>query len=145
MSAGAKRNFDMTMILDSWALMAFFEDEPGAESVEKLLDEAEASGDFMLMSVINWGEVYYSVVRTSSMEAAEEVSRRIAAMPIRVIAVSEDLVLTKQAAIFKSQNRMSYADCFAAALAKITKGTLVTGDHEFRPLESTISIQWLPK
>jgi predicted nucleic acid-binding protein len=33
---------------------------------------------------------------------------------------------------FKAKHRMSYNDCFAAALAKTRKAELVTGDLEFR-------------
>jgi predicted nucleic acid-binding protein len=38
---------------------------------------------------------------------------------------------------------MSYADCFAAALAKFHNGVLVTGDDEFRQIEKEISIDWI--
>ena len=36
---------------------------------------------------------------------------------------------------------MSYADCFAAALAKVKNSELVTGDPEFKKVE--IKIHWL--
>jgi len=38
---------------------------------------------------------------------------------------------------------MSYADAYAAALAKIKKATLVTGDKEFKALENEIKINWI--
>jgi predicted nucleic acid-binding protein len=38
---------------------------------------------------------------------------------------------------------MPYADCFAAALAKLRKAELVTGDKEFRQIEDEVKIQWL--
>jgi predicted nucleic acid-binding protein len=38
---------------------------------------------------------------------------------------------------------MSYADCFAAALAKLKKAELVTGDKEFRQVEGELKILWL--
>jgi len=38
---------------------------------------------------------------------------------------------------------MSFADCFAAALAKQRKAHLVTGDLEFKQIENEISINWL--
>lgn len=49
----------------------------------------------------------------------------------------------KQAAIYKATKKMSYADCFAAALAKIRKIELVTGDPEFKELQNEIKIFWL--
>jgi predicted nucleic acid-binding protein len=38
---------------------------------------------------------------------------------------------------------MSYGDCFAAALAKLRKAELVTGDEEFRQIEKEIKILWI--
>ena len=38
---------------------------------------------------------------------------------------------------------MTSAVCFAAALAKIRKAELVTGDPEFKQVEDEIKIGWL--
>jgi ribonuclease VapC len=130
-------------VLDAWALVAFLEDEPAAEAVEKLLEQAAEKKHKLLMSVVNWGEVYYSTMREVSQEAAEQKAGEIAALPIEIVGVGEDLVLTKQAAVFKARHRMSYADCFAAALAKQRNAELVTGDPEFRSVEKDIRIEWL--
>ncbi|MDO9541302.1 MAG: type II toxin-antitoxin system VapC family toxin [Kiritimatiellia bacterium] len=132
-----------TKIMDSWALMALFNDEPAAELVEELLAKASIGMHTLLMSVINWGEIYYSVMRGISQEAAEAKSLEIAGMPIEIIPVEADLVLARQAAIYKATKRMAYADCFAAALAKIRKAELVTGDPEFKQVEDEIKISWL--
>src|SRR5260221_131730 len=44
----------------------------------------------------------------------------------------------------KGTKAMSYADCFAAALAKTRNAELVTGDREFKVVESELkSIRWL--
>lgn len=132
-----------TKVLDSWALIAFFEDEPAAETVEKLLTQAAAETHKLLLSVVNWGEIYYNTMREVSKEAAEQQARAIAALPIEIVAVGDDLSLARQAAIYKATHKMAYADCFAAALAKEKKAGLVTGDPEFKPLENEIKIHWL--
>jgi predicted nucleic acid-binding protein len=132
-----------TKVLDSWALIAFFEDEPAAEAVEKLLAQAAADKHKLLLSVINWGEIYYNTMREVSQEAAEQQAQEIAALPIDIIGVGGDLALARQAAIFKATHKMSYADCFAAALAKAKNGELVTGDQEFKELGREIKINWL--
>ena len=132
-----------TKVLDSWALIAFFEDEPAAEAVETLLQQAMDGKVKLLMSVVTWGEVYYITMREVSQAAAEQKTQEIAALPIDIIGVSDDLTLTKQAAIFKATHKMSYADCFAAALAKQEGAALVTGDPEFKVVEKEIKIQWL--
>lgn len=132
-----------TKVLDSWALMALFHDEPAAEEVERLLQKASAGTHACLMSVVNWGEIYYSVMRGVSAEMAERKAKEIAAMPIELIPVGDDLQLVRQAAIFKAMHKISYADAFAAALAKLRKAELVTGDLEFRALEKEIKVAWL--
>lgn len=130
-------------VLDSWALMAFFHDEPSAGEVEKLLVKAVGEGHKLLLSVINWGEIYYSVMRGGSQRLAEQKAGEIAGLPIEIVPVTEDLELVRQAAIFKAGRKMSYADCFAAALAKVRNAELVTGDREFREVEKEIRIDWL--
>ena len=132
-----------TKVLDSWALIAFFEDEPAAETVEKLLAQAAADKHKLLLSVINWGEIYYNTMREVSQEAAEQQAQEIAALPIDILGVGDDLALARQAAIFKATHKMSYADCFAAALAKAKNAELITGDPEFKELGREIKINWL--
>jgi len=108
-------------VLDSWALIAFFEDEPAADEVEKLLHQAAEEKHKLLLSVVNWGEIFYSTMRAVSQQAAEEKAGEIASLPIEIVGLGEDLKLTRQAAIYKATRKMSYADCFAAALAKSKK------------------------
>jgi len=132
-----------TKVLDSWALIAFLEDEPAAEAVEKLLAQAAAEKHKLLLSVVNWGEIYYNTMREVSQEAAEQTAREIAALPIDIVGVSDDLHLVKQAAIYKATHKMSYADCFGAALAKVKNVEFVTGDPEFKEVEKEIKVVWL--
>jgi uncharacterized protein len=132
-----------TKVLDSHALMALFNDESGAEEVEKLLVKAESGNPKLLMSVINWGEIYYSVMRGVSSEIAEEKAKEIAGMRIELVPVDADTSLVRQAAIFKATKKMSYADCFAAALAKLRNAELITGDPKFKAVEDQIKIDWI--
>jgi ribonuclease VapC len=131
-------------VLDSWALIAFFEDEPAAEQVESLLLKAEAGTHKLLLSVVNWGEIYYNTMREISQEAAEQTAKEMAGLTIEIVGVEgKNLELVRQAAIFKATRKLSYADAFAAALAKISNAELVTGDREFRVVEDEIKIAWL--
>lgn len=123
--------------------MALFNDEPAAEEVEKLLIKANSGGHKLLMCVINWGEIYYSIMRGVSQEVAEQKTREVAGMPIELVSVGSDLDLVRQAAIFKATKKLGYADCFAAALAKIRNAELVTGDRDFKTVESEIKLGWL--
>jgi len=130
-------------VLDSWALIAFFEDEPAAEHVEKLLEQAAVDRHKLLLSVVNWGEIYYNTMRETSQETAERQARTIAALAIEIVEVGDDLALVRQAAIYKAKHRLAYADCFAGALAKVKSAELVTGDPAFKALEKEIEISWL--
>src|SRR2546422_3546897 len=132
-----------TKVLDSWALIAFFEDEPAAEEVEKVLVKAETGTHKLLLSVVNWGEIYYNTMRKVSQEAAEQKAREIAGLTIEIVPVEADLHLVRQAAILKATKKLSYADAFAAALAKLRNAELVTGDPEFKQVEDEVKIAWL--
>ena len=130
-------------VLDSWALIAFFEDEPAAGAVEEILDQANRDKHRLYLSAVNWAEIYYNTMREVSLEAAEAQAQTIANLPIDVIGVGDDLRLACQAAVFKASYRLSLADAFAAALAKEKKAELVTGDPEFKALEKEVKILWL--
>ena len=95
----------------------------------------------LFLCVVNWGEVYYGMWRAGGRAAADEVAADLARLPVEL--VEADLPLAKQAAIYKAENKLSYADAFAAALAKIKSAELVTGDAEFTPLGREIKINWL--
>src|SRR5437016_14028880 len=101
-----------TKVLDSWALIAFFEDEPAADEVEKLLHQAAAEKHKLLLSVVNWGEIYYNTMREVSADAAEQKAREIATLPIEIVGVSDDLELVREAAKLKGTKKLANADCF---------------------------------
>src|SRR5947208_16172218 len=134
-----------TMVLDAHALMVLFNDEPGAEEVEKILLKAESGNPTLLMSVVNWDQIYYAILRGAAQEIADSKSHEIAGMQIEIVAVdARDLELVRQAAVFKATRKMSYADCFAAALAKIKNAELVTAEPEFKVVESECKeSQWV--
>jgi predicted nucleic acid-binding protein len=133
-----------TKVLDSWALIALFNEEPASEEVEKLLHAATAGRHTLLMSVVNWGEIYYTTMRRGGESAAKSIASDIAQMPITLVPVdSANLDLVRQTAIFKATKKMSYADCFGAALAKLRRAEFVTGDAEFKAVEGELKIAWL--
>src|SRR5215216_6321408 len=125
-------------ILDAFAIMTFLHDEPGAQIVEDLILGAQESKVQLAVCVVNLGEVYYSISRSMSSENAESYVQQIQSMPIEIVNV--DWALTRQAALYKTKVNISYADCFAAALAKLRKGEVVTGDKEFKALEDEIKV-----
>jgi predicted nucleic acid-binding protein len=128
------------VVLDASALMTFFEDRPGAGKVEDLVREALEGNRGLLMSVVNWGEVFYSVWRANGREAAQRVAAEIAQLPIEV--VDATLELTHLATQIRAQYRLPYADCFAASLAQQRRADLATADRDFARIEKQLKILW---
>jgi predicted nucleic acid-binding protein len=128
-------------VLDASALMTFFEDRPGADKVEELLAKAAEAKRPLAMSVVNWGEVYYSVWRARGEKAAAAKLQEIAQLPIQIVGV--DMELAKLAARLKAEHNLPYADCFAAALAQARKATLVTSDKGFECVGPALKIVWV--
>lgn len=128
-------------ILDSFALLAFLQDEPGAQTVEDFILQAQDGKINLAMCVVNLGEIWYSISRKSSAETADHYIEQIQGLPIEII--NADWKLTRLAAAYKVNRNVSYADCYVVALAKLYDGQVITGDREFKFVENEIEIIWL--
>jgi predicted nucleic acid-binding protein len=126
------------VVLDASALMTFFQGRPGAEKVKELFESAAEGKKELLMSVVNWGEVYYSIWRDRGREDAEKALTYIGQLPIEI--VHADMELTRLAAELKAQYKLPYADCFAAALAKGRKAIVATSDGDFGAVRDLIPL-----
>ena len=128
-------------VLDSFALLAYFEDEPGAAIVEEILqacDEDDAEG---FLSIVNFGEVLYITEREQGLQAAQRVVAAIDELPLRV--VDADRSRTFAAAHVKARHAVAYADAFAIALAQEVEARVVTGDPEFEKVENLVRVRWI--
>jgi predicted nucleic acid-binding protein len=128
-------------VFDSYAMIAYFEDEPGADRVTQILRQLIQGKAKGYMSVVNWGEVYYNTMREEGIAEAEKVILQLDKFPIQIVEVNKDLAY--DAAKLKGKYRIAYADCFAVALSMKLNASLVTGDQQFRKLKERISIQWI--
>lgn len=128
-------------VLDSFALLSFLRDEPGAEMVAALMEKAEERRQPLQMTEVNYAEVQYIIRRKDGEAAWRIVADELVTLPIEFRPA--DRLLADQAADFKTRFKLSLADAFAAALAKIRKTELITGDPEFKQVEGEIKIGWL--
>jgi predicted nucleic acid-binding protein len=130
-------------VLDSYALLAYLEGEPGSERVKDLLESSSEGQCHLYMSVINLGEVLYIVERERGLAKAQETLARIDELAIEITPADRNLTLA--AAHLKAACPIAYADCFAAALSQAHNARLVTGDTEFRKVKSecNLQIEWL--
>ena len=119
----------------------FFETRPGADKVENLIRLATEGKRKLFMSVVNWGEVYYSTWRTRGPGVALKTIEDIKQLPIEIVDV--DLALTHIAAELFANHKLHYSDCFAAALALSRKAPLFTSDSDFSQVEKRVDILWV--
>ena len=131
------------MVLDAHPLSILFHEQPGWEIVERMLQYAVDHDEVHLLSSINLGEVFYSILRDYGEAVAQEALIRIRRGPIDIIVPSIEQTLV--AARFKAGGGISYADCFAGALALERNLPVLTGDEEFeRLIPFGVKIEWLP-
>jgi predicted nucleic acid-binding protein len=125
-------------VLDTSALLALIEDEPGADRVEDLLRAA-----VVLLPFVVGLEVSYISAQERS---ADEADRRLALLrrlPVHWLASVPDTVLVT-AGMLKAQHRLSLADALIAAFAADAGAILVHKDPEYEALAAAVRQERLP-
>jgi predicted nucleic acid-binding protein len=128
-------------VLDSFALLAYLQDEPVAARIEKLLDSAEKEKCRLFLSMINLGEILYITERRGGVVKAQDALALFRQLPVQIAPVNEQVVFA--AAHIKANHAISYADCFVVATAIQENGTVITGDPEFQSVETGVKVEWL--
>ena len=128
-------------VLDAFSLLAHLQGEAGGARVKVLLEEAVKKRVELWMTIINYGEAIYIVEREQGLTAVQEMIAATDRLPITMVAA--DRLLSFAAAHIKAHFPISYADAFAVALTQQQSAILVTGDPEFRRVESVVAIEWL--
>jgi predicted nucleic acid-binding protein len=129
------------IVLDSWAVLAMLQGEAKGQKVVDAIASCLAVDGEILMTVVNLGEVWYTVARRLSESEADRSVADLRGLGIDIADATWEL--TRQAAWLKAKGRLSYADAFAAALARLKKCELLTGDSEFASIEADVKIRWL--
>jgi len=128
-------------LLDSFALLAYLNDEPGKTRVQELLSLAEDRKCRLVMCLVNLGEVLYIAEWERGLPLAQSVLALVESLPMELLDASRDLVL--DAAHVKAHHALSYADAFAVAAAMREGAIVLTGDPEFETVEDLIKVEWL--
>lgn len=128
-------------LLDSYAMLALLQDEPGASAVADLLRDGIERDVPLILNEINVGEVYYIVAKHRSFDDAERVLRHLETLPLEIVSNTYAHVL--EAARLKAQYTISYADAFAVATALRLDAAVVTGDRAFAAVEDLVKIHWI--
>lgn len=130
-------------VLDANATLNFVEAGPGAHRIRELLRESVQQDIPLLMSVVNWGEVFYVLWQKRGEEVARRAIHNLSRLSIQHVPV--DLEQSLKAGEIKARYKMSYVDCLAAALAMLRQGVLVTGDRDFEKLGRQARILWITR
>jgi predicted nucleic acid-binding protein len=130
-----------TVLFDSYAVLVYLQDEPGAERIKKLLEDARQGERQLVMQKINLGEVFYQVWRRAGAAKAEEFRMTFCELPVGIIDPADDLIWA--ACRIKAEYPIALGDCFAAATARREQAILLTGDPEFKKLGDLVQVEWL--
>jgi predicted nucleic acid-binding protein len=130
-------------VLDANALLDFLDLGPGAQRVRAILHEAHQERAAVLISVLNWGEIFYLLWQRRGEETARRTIASLSRLPIEIVAV--DLVQTMKAGELKAVHKIPYVDCVAAALALQHRATLVTSDRDFEKLGRHFLVLWIAR
>jgi ribonuclease VapC len=130
-----------TYVFDASALFAFVQNKPGAPKVGQILKDAMRGRARILMSAINYGEVYGRILRNLGQDRASAAMSVVGPLPIELFDATPSRAF--RASEVKAMYKLYYVDSFAAALAIEHKATLVTSDSDFRRLSQTLAILWL--
>jgi ribonuclease VapC len=129
------------IVFDSYAILAYAQDDRGADKVERYLAGAEEHKCKAFINRINLGEVYYIMIRNLGLDAAKNYLDSFSLLPAHIVEPSPLIIIS--AAEIKANHAISYADCFVAATAFDYKASIITGDPEFKKIEHLIEIDWI--
>ena len=115
-------------ILDACALVAFINDEIGADVVQNVLESAEKGNVEVYMNKLNLFEVYYGIRRVEGIQQAEDFYSMSLRLPIIIIdGISDDVF--REAGRIKTNYRMSLADSIALGETSVRGASILTSDH----------------
>ncbi len=130
-------------VLEANAVFDLVEAGPGFQKVEHLFQTAIQQHSSIVISVLNWGEVFYLLWQQRGEETARRTTARLSRLPIEIVPV--DLAQAIKAGELKAVHKIPYVDCIAAALATLHQATLVTSDRDFEKLGRHFPVLWIAR
>jgi len=129
------------ILFDAHAILKWTQKERGYQKVKSLLVACREQSALGYMNQINVGEVYYKTIRAVGLEEAKKFLENFFRLPLSIINPDSELIW--KASEIKAEYSISYADCFAAATALRYEASILTGDPEFKKIESFVAVEWL--
>lgn len=129
------------VVLDSFAILAFLNQEPGYDAIKKLFRQAGRQQVKLYLNEINVGECYYIIHKTRSEAAAEKFLLTLQTLSIELTNNSFQDVI--EAAKIKAAFTLSYADAFVISTARKLNALIYTGDQEFKQIKHLVRVKWI--
>jgi predicted nucleic acid-binding protein len=137
-----KRGRAKAYLLDTSAVLAFFEGEPGVAEVRGILGNARRRKCRAAVSLMSVYELLSITTQESSEEEALRRVLELRSLPIVELPLSQTVAL--RAAHLKASYPLSVADSWIAATAIEEGAILVHKDPEFEPLAAEVLLESLP-
>lgn len=129
-------------LLDTSAIFAYIELEPGAEIVEHILTLAQKGKCKVYLSFISLLEAYYVTWQKKGEDSAKQLAMLLKSLPVERIESYERLILL--AGSIKANHRLSLADAIVSATVIEKQAVLVHKDPELKAVSRYIGTLFLP-
>lgn len=129
------------VVLDSSALVAYLEGEPGRRVVKDILTQARRREIQVYISAMNLSEVVYAVARGRGRDGARRVAEWLPRLPLTVEPIGQEDAVN--AGLLRHRYGLSYGDCFAISLAHRLGGELLASDPDFQKVQDVVRVVWI--
>jgi len=125
-------------VLDTSALLTFWNNEEGADIVERIL----RSGTRVSVSFMSYMEGRYRIWKNTGKEESEEFSKYLNLLSLERIDITDQIF--EKAIEIKATNSLSVCDSWIIATAMVTGSVLVHKDPEFEQVKGIVKLKKLP-
>ncbi len=131
-----------SVVLDTSAVLAYVDDEDGAEVVADYLRAGQRQAVALYASFVSLTEIRYITIQEKDESSADYLVGLVKSWPLNWVYPDEKQCLL--AARYKAEYGISLADSFVAAAAHSLNATLVHKDPEFDRMAKEIRLRPLP-
>ncbi len=134
-----------TYVIDACSLIAYLREEAGAERVHELFEDALSGNINIYLHRVTMAEALYDSLRTNKSNTPKQITAIFHTLPVRMADTLSDEFLL-MVAFYKVWHKVSFADCFVLALAKLHNAKVITADHhEFDAIEQAgeVEFEWI--
>ncbi len=134
----------VTYVLDSSAILNFFDGEAGADRVAEIIKAHLAGTHRATIAAVHWGEIAGVIAKVHGRAAMELALSRLLSFGIETVPATAERAL--RAALIKLNRKIPYADAFGVDLTMDSSGhVLVTADFDLKAAARDVKIEFLPR